>query len=606
MVYESKVTTRIYPGPSLLAKHPVVALAIPGSVDKAIRASELTDLLAPTPAGRFIRALGTQDGTIKCADATAALTQAMLAAGGMGGLDVDILTGPGRQPVIIARYYDPMASSYALKASFEILQGLFMRYGNRAAAAAKISTWWAQAVKTLSSYAPDYAASSLIKAAEARNIPYRVMASFSRIWLFGHGSRSVQFSEVVTPKNGVPGIILAKNKMHANRIISSLGFPTTRCGVANSLGLAKSMAKSLGYPVVVKPIDGGKGKGVTANISNEAEFEAAFKKTASGAVPAVLVENHVSGNDYRISVFSGRFESAIKRTPAQVTGDGKLSIQQLIDQENRRRKEPEVLKFTMESIVIDGELVRVISKQGYSLDNCPPVGATVLLSTVANNSAGGTVDDCTSDVHPDNITMAECITRNFRLASAGIDFISPDIGKSWRSCACAVIEVNGIPGIFSLEQAKRVLEREISGQSDGRIPIILALDCKAPNLRHVLDELAANRDGLGYVDAHTCKIDSDFRGDLLTDMGDKVIALLSDPACNALLIGVTTGDIEANGLPVDKCAVTLIASQSEMPEQVKAVIEQASGSVIDVSCFADFTDKGFGEVLTRLKEIQRG
>lgn len=600
MDHASIFKTRVYSGPNLLSEHPVVSLTIPISMDTVVQASVVDALLGSTPAGSFVRSISAQNGTLTCSSVTLALTRAMLAASGTPELGVNMLEDLDQQPVIVARYYDPSASLRALQASFHIARELAQSGGNLAESGPQITGYLTQQIKELSNYAPDELAHALIRTARIKNIPFRNFASTSTAWLFGHGAKSVQFVEAITSSNGMPGIMLARNKAYTNKIIAALGFPTTRFGLARSLGFAKNIAKTIGYPVVVKPVSGGRGWGVTAGITQDAEFDAAFKNAAAKSRQSILVENHVVGDDYRIAVFGGRLGWVVKRMPAQVTGDGKQSVQQLIDQENRRREQQKQAQFDLKSIVVDDELVRVLRKQGYSLDDCLPENTAVVLSSVANISTGGTYEDCTSIIHPDNVEMVECITRNFRLGAAGVDFITPDITRSWRECECAVIEVNGAPGFSTDEHARLILERSFAGDSDGRIPIVLVLNCAKSIHHRVVTGLVASPENIAYVSADTCKIGNCARGDSLTRISDKVSALLSDPACRSLVVGLSSNDIEANGLPVDRCAVTLHSLQATLPDPVRNLVEIASGVVAGISSSDDFEDERLRNILAAL------
>lgn len=139
-----------------------------------------------------------------------------------------------------------------------------------------------QKTKELSGITPDKVSLSLVRVAEFKNIPYRTFASASRIWQFGQGARSFQFLKAVTSNNEVPGNALSKNKAHTNQVIKSLGFLTTQCVSTNKLDAGKIISKTIGFPVVVKPLYGSRGQGVTTNITHDAEFETAFKKAMGG------------------------------------------------------------------------------------------------------------------------------------------------------------------------------------------------------------------------------------------------------------------------------------------------------------------------------------
>ena len=595
----STAKTRVYAGPSLLSVHPVVSLAVPAALDGPVAASVVATLLSSTPLGSFTHQLDPQDGSLSCSNVTLALTQGFLAAVGTPELAVSIVKDVERQSVVIARYYDPNLPSQALALSFLMARKLCENGADMVANSRGLADFVKRRLHELSNMAPDFHAHSLLRMAAAKNIPCRVSPSASRIWLLGQGAKSVQFFEAITSSNGLPGFILSRNKSHTNKFIRSLGFPSTRCAVTQNLAAGKKIAKNIGFPVVVKPVDGGKGQGVTANITDDAEFEMAFKKAMQASGKAVLVENHVEGDDYRIFVTGGRFLWATNRIPARVIGDGKRSVRELINQENTRREQLREKQFDLKHIEIDHELARVARKQGYSLDDRPSENTPIKLSSIANISTGGTLRDSTAIIHADNVLMAESVARSFRLDTVGIDFITPDLGKSWRECECAIIEINYAPGFSTDKHAGWILDQKFTDGSDGRIPIILALNCAKTVHKLVISKLGEEREGVGYVNADTCQLDGQARGDTLEGLSQKASALLSDPVCSGLMVGLTTADIEENGLPVDHCAVCLVSQKLEVPARIKRIIEAGSESVVEISD-DDFSQQRLTEMVANL------
>jgi cyanophycin synthetase len=267
-------------------------------------------------------------------------------------------------------------------------------------------------------------------------------------------------------------------------------------------------------------------------------------------------------------------------------------------EENSRREKLVEAQFDLKSIVVDSELVRVLSKQGFSLNDRLPENTSVLLRSVANISTGGTLEDCTSIIHPDTVMMAESVARSFRLDTVGIDFITPDIGKSWQDCECAIIEINGVPGFSNDEHAGLILERKFAGKSNGRIPIVLILDCKQPIHDIVVSELGSIGPGVGYVNEDNCKLDNHARGQSLEQISDKVNALLYDPACNSLVVELSTNEIETRGLPVDRCSVFLLSRDNNVPDGIMNIIEAASGSVFEISDIDEFKPEHFRRYLS--------
>ena len=262
----STAKTRVYAGPSLLSEHPVVSLAVPASLDGPVAASVVATLFSSTPLGSFTHQLDPQDGSLSCSNVTLALTQGFLAAVGTPELAVSIVKDVERQSVVIARYYDPKLPSQALALSLLMARRLCENGADMLANSRGVADFVKRRLHELSRMAPDFHARSLLRMAATKNIPCRVSSSASRVWLLGQGVNSVQFFEAITSSNGLPGYILSRNKWHTNTFIRSLGFPSTRCAVTHELAGGKKIANHIGFPVVVKPVDGGKGRGVSANI----------------------------------------------------------------------------------------------------------------------------------------------------------------------------------------------------------------------------------------------------------------------------------------------------------------------------------------------------
>src|SRR5204863_2644669 len=91
--------------------------------------------------------------------------------------------------------------------------------------------------------------------------------------------------------------------------------------------------REVSFPVVVKPLDGNHGRGVTTDINSIEKAVHAFE-IAKRISEDVIVEEYVKGDDYRFLVVNYKLVAVAKRTPAYVTGDGRSTIQQLIEEEN--------------------------------------------------------------------------------------------------------------------------------------------------------------------------------------------------------------------------------------------------------------------------------
>lgn len=212
--------------------------------------------------------------------------------------------------------------------------------------------------------------------------------------------------------------------------------------VARNERAAVKAAQAIGYPVVVKPRHGNKGEGVGANLADRKAVREAYAE-ASKIEQAVVVEQYVPGDDYRLLVINSRFVAALKRIPARVIGDGRHTIAELMRIINRRERRDGLYLYPLE---VDSEVKRLLAEQNFQLESIPEKRQTVWLRNAANVSRGGTIEDVTDLVHPDNRAAAVTAAEACLLDVAGIDFKSPDITRSWRDGYGRIIEINAGPG----------------------------------------------------------------------------------------------------------------------------------------------------------------
>ncbi|WP_088032413.1 acylphosphatase [Evansella clarkii] len=147
-------------------------------------------------------------------------------------------------------------------------------------------------------------------------------------------------------------------------------------------------AETIGYPVVIKPTDGSFGRGVVTDLGSKEELEKAlYYVRHKSQYNDIIVERHVSGEDYRLYVVGDRTVGAIKRIPANITGDGTHTINELIEIKNQKRKEnPRLISCP---ILVNTELKEYINKQGYSPDSILEEGKLLYLTNKNNISIGG-------------------------------------------------------------------------------------------------------------------------------------------------------------------------------------------------------------------------
>ncbi len=281
-----------------------------------------------------------------------------------------------------------------------------------------------------------------LAAGQARGMPFDILPSFAQI---GWGANAERFDMAFTGHTSWMGSALARNKWKSKRTLSGQGIPTPRGWLLTDVDEAVRIATEvLGWPVVVKPVSQDLGRGVVTGIHDPDTLRRAFSAAAQHG--AVILEQHLPGEDHRLLVVGGQFLAAARRIPARVTGDGTQTVSQLIDRINADPLRGIQRYSLLRRIHLDDEVLECLAVEGLSPASVLQTGRTVTLRRTANVSSGASAQDVTASVHPDNRALAERVARTVGLDIAGIDFITTDLSRSWREVGGGVLEVNGQPG----------------------------------------------------------------------------------------------------------------------------------------------------------------
>ncbi len=395
------------------------------------------------------------------------------------GFESSVAQLEGRSRIAIG-FFDPEIGAKSLRAGIDVANAVFAVAANTEADYAGAGNALRELLQLVHASQFVSVANAYIKAARARGIPERELAPRSKILCYGQGAKSLQMLEAANNRDSHTGYALAKHKAASNAVVRSLGHPGVEHIAVTNIVEARGAALVLGYPLVVKPIDRNGAVGVTADIDTMSELEAAYVYAAERSpTGSVLIERFVAGDDHRLSVFDGKLFRASRLVMPLLVGDGQHSISELIEIDNVRRKEAIAGGAYLYLLSPDGRMIALLRKQGFALEDRPPAGRELRLSTTSNLKTGGAREDVTPLIHPDNIAMAEAVAGSFHLDAVGIDFITPDIGKSWRDVPCAIIEVNANPGTSEGLAVEVTLSRFPNGD-DGRILSIMVVE--SPNL----------------------------------------------------------------------------------------------------------------------------
>ena len=246
------------------------------------------------------------------------------------------------------------------------------------------------------------------------------------------------------------GTMVAGNKQIARAMLADRGVPVPRGRTFKTAARrrAAEYAEELGYPVVVKPATGSGGTGVVTNIGSRAELDEAleaFRRTKY-ADKALIVEEHLPGEDYRFLVLGNQVVSVIGRQPAHVIGDGKRTVTELaMDKNEVRQLNPHLAS----SPVRLNDAARIqLRRQGLEAESVPPVGQRVVLATTGNLSQGGDSEEILEQVHPGLLDIAVAAARAVPgLGHVGVDLLLEDHTRAPGEQRLGVCELNSMPGI---------------------------------------------------------------------------------------------------------------------------------------------------------------
>ena len=459
---------------------------------------------------------------------------------------------------------------------------------------------------------------SLVKAAEERDIPWLRLNDYSLVQ-FGHGKYQKRIMATITSETRCIGVEIAGDKSETSSLLNDLGLPVPRQRVIYSAKEAVAAAERIGYPVVVKPLDGNHGRGVSINLTTPKQVEAAHAEAyAQGKSSGVIVESFITGYDHRMLVVNGHLVAVAKRVPGHVVGDGKQTIVQLIDEVNSDPRRGIGHQKVLTNLELDAQALRLMAEAGVTGQTVLPAGQILYLRSTANLSTGGTAIDMTDVVHPDNKDMAERAIMAVGLDVGGVDFLIDDITKSYKDIGGAIVECNAAPGFRMHVAPSEGTPRDVAGKvmemlfpvgSKSRIPIaaITGTNGKTTTSRmlaHIMKSCGhivglTSTDGV-YVDGKVT-----VKGDMTGPTSAQMV--LRDPSVDFAVMETARGGLVRAGLgyPRSDVAACLnvtedhmglggINTLEELAKVKRVVVESATDTVVlnadDIHCLrmADF------------------
>lgn len=441
------------------------------------------------------------------------------------------------------------------------------------------------------------------RTATRMNIPWLVLPAYREpTFVLGHGIHRRTFWRNITPETSRIGVLLSSSKRVTNRILNSIGLPVSEQHLVADADTALTIARRMGWPVVTKPVDSDFGTGITTMISDEDALRFGFAEASRHG--AVMVEKQIEGNPVRLLVHQGKFVSATTTEPAKVVGDGIHSVRQLVARENEHRTDG--LSWGGKKIKLDDSVVQILKQQGMTLQDVPAKGQAVRLRYQSNLSVGGTPENVTARVHPENRKIAELCAAVLGLDLAGIDLITTDISRPVTETGGAIIEVNATPGL-QMGEAENYLEDLIVSQhfknrSDGRVPIVACIADAASDPGDLAASVAPDTEGAVATvstDGVTVgQLPLSFQG--TADLPLRTEVALANPDTSAVAIVLNPQELLENGLGVDQLSVAVGSPEAD-PNAREALIvldRTSAATVIFQQALEEFLSnrKGTGPV----------
>ena len=410
---------------------------------------------------------------------------------------------------------------------------------------------------------------SIVDEAVKRKIPWIRLNRHSLVQLgYGKNQRRIQATVASTTSN--IAVEIAWDKEDTKNLLDAAQIPVPKGYVVYDEDDLKTTIDKIGYPVITKPLDGNHGKGVTTNLRNW-EDSVIGMNAAKKYSRAVICEKYITGRDHRVLVINYKFVAAALRTPAAVVGDGKSSIQQLIDKVNTDPRRGYGHEKVLTAIKVDDQTENILVKLGYTLDTVLKKDEELWLKPTANLSTGGTATDVTDLVHPSNVFMCERIARIIGLDICGIDIMADNLTQPITENGGAILEVNAAPGFrmhldptegIGRNVAEPVVDMLYPPGTSARIPIVAVSGTNGKTtttrlIAHIVKQMGIK---VGFTTTEGVYIQNQMmmQGDCTGPVSAEFV--LKDPTVEFAVLESARGGILRAGLGFHNCDMAVVTN----------------------------------------------
>jgi cyanophycin synthetase len=410
---------------------------------------------------------------------------------------------------------------------------------------------------------------SIVEEAEKRGIPY-IRLNNSALIQLGYGINQRRIQATTTDRTNLISCDIASNKAATKKLLGEMGVPVPKGYEIRSENEIAGAVKSVGYPIVVKPLDANHGKGASIGLTTMEEVVEAFHK-AKEYSHRVIIEKMLVGSDFRALVVDNKLVAVAERTPAHVVGDGTSTIQQLIDKENENPLRGYGHEKVLTLITVDSQTRFLLEAKKYRLETILPAGEIFHLKSTANLSTGGTAIDRTDDTHPANVFLFERIAKIVGLDVAGIDVMAPNVSEPLTDNGGGVIEINAAPGFrmhlapsqgIGRNVAEYVIDMLFPTGKPARIPIIAitGTNGKTTTTRLIAHIIRGSGCVVGFTTTDGTYIQNNqiVTGDNTGPVSAQLV--LKDPSVNVAVLETARGGILRSGLGYDHSDIAVVTN----------------------------------------------
>jgi cyanophycin synthetase len=411
---------------------------------------------------------------------------------------------------------------------------------------------------------------AIVDAATWRGIPWFRIGTEGSLVQFGYGKNRRHIQAAVCDRTRAIAMEVAGDKELTKTILEQVSIPVPRGILTKTWDEAVDALERIGAPVVVKPLDGRQGKGVSLNLTTPEEVAHAFH-IAKEFSDYVLVEELFEGRNYRVLVVDGRVVAASERMAAHVVGDGSHTISELIEITNLDPSRGEGHEKPLTQIAVDEIVQAYLVKSGLTLEHIPHAGEVIYLRDGINLSTGGTAKDVTDIVHKSMTEMCVRAARVIGMDVCGVDLVLRDISEPMTKGCGGVIELNASPGLRMHLYPSEGQPRDVGGAiidmmyppgASSRIPIISITGTNGKTtvtrmIGHVLSETGQTV-GMTTTDGIYIGGESVVEGD--TTGPHSARAVLADPSVEVAVLETARGGIARRGLGYDWSDISVLTN----------------------------------------------